>query len=615
MVKKILFTLAVVLLFFSSTNAQNGYADSLIKWLDHHPVDSLWILNAHRVSYRLSETDIKKSFAYYEKVSATSDSLNFLYGKSLAQINLALLLFNSANFDASNGAYFKAMEYAEKGGYDRLVAVSLNNIGENFKILGDYDKCREYTQQAILINKRLKADRGVAINYELLYRCDMDEGKYQQAENNLKAGIHLAEASEDSYIISPYYLGFGKLQQVNHHPDSAVFYFNKALQEAKQAGDLRNEYEVYLGRAIAGKNNGSQQVTDLQMALQIARETEYLKGIADAADQLSKVYDEQQNKDSALYYFRIYRSTSDSLFSENNKRNVIIKESEWVLRKKDIENSHLKSTADLQHKEIVAMNSLLIGGSVTLVLAIALGVLAFAITRSKSKRIAAKKKKQEAELKSQITDMEFKAFKAQLNPHFIFNYLNSIAGYILLSQPQKASDMIMRFSKMLRNVLQNSEQNEVPLADDIKTIEQYTELMNEIAAPPFTYKINVAPGLQASSRLVPPLFIQPYVENAIVHGLKHADGNDLFLSIDYLQNDTSLEVAITDNGTGFQPAAVQNRLIQDKEVHLGLSLTEKRIKVFAEKNGYEAIIRFSPLLGGTEQTGTRVQVIINGFFK
>lgn len=615
MVKNLFFTLAIGLLSAQVTIAQNSYADSLVTWLNHHPIDSLWILNAHRVSYRLSETDVKKSFTYYEKVSASSDSLDFTYGKALAQINLALLLFNSANFVASNEAYFKAISYAEPKGYDRLIAVSLNNIGENFKILNDYDKCREYTQQAIRINTKLQAWRGVAINYELLYRCNMDEKKYGPAQSDLKAGIGYAEESKDSYIISPYYLGFGKIYEVNHRSDSAGFYFNKALQEAKLAGDLRNEYEVYLGRVSSGFDDAAQRLTDLHLALQIARQTEYLKGIADAADQLSRLYDGHQNKDSSLFYFRIYRTASDSLFSENNRRNIIIKESEWVLRRKDVENEHLKEISAFQQHEIVTKNSLLAGGAVTLVLAIALGILAFAITRSKNRRIAAEKRKQEAELKSQILDMEFKAFKAQLNPHFIFNYLNSISGYILLSQPEKASGMVKRFSKMLRTVLQNSEQNEVALADDIKTIEQYVALMSEIATPPFTYGIHATPELKASGEMVPPLFIQPYIENAIVHGLKHAQGKNLHLEIDYLQFGAALHITITDNGTGFQPATVQAKTLREKEVHLGLSLTEKRIQAFAEKNGYQAAIRFSLLQPELPEPGTKVQIEINGFFK
>src|SRR6185312_8333303 len=105
-----------------------------------------------------------------------SDSLNFTYGKSLAQINLGLLLLNSASFDASNDAFFKAVDFAEECGALRLKSVSYNNIGDNFLSLRNFEKCRDYVKKAIPLNIHLKAWRGVAINYELLHRCDFNEG-------------------------------------------------------------------------------------------------------------------------------------------------------------------------------------------------------------------------------------------------------------------------------------------------------------------------------------------------------------------------------------------------------------------------------------------------------
>ncbi|HJY23905.1 MAG TPA: hypothetical protein VJ279_13515, partial [Hanamia sp.] len=124
----------------------------MIHWVKTHPkIDSQYILTLHRISFRYSEKNINKSFEYYEKVSNLSDSLNYTYGKSLSQINLGLLLFTSANYDASNSAYFRAIEYAEASRAQRLKAVSLNNIGENFRALNDFNKCRQYTRQAIEI--------------------------------------------------------------------------------------------------------------------------------------------------------------------------------------------------------------------------------------------------------------------------------------------------------------------------------------------------------------------------------------------------------------------------------------------------------------------------------
>ncbi|MES2775424.1 MAG: histidine kinase [Bacteroidota bacterium] len=603
--------------FAAAGTAQQKGVDSLIRWIKSHPkIDSLHILNLHRISYRSSETDIKTSFEYYEKVSVASDSINFSYGRALAQINLGILLFNSGNFEASNNAYFKAVDYAEESNGLRLKAVSLNNIGENFKTLKDYEKCRKYTRQAIDINTELKAWRGVAVNYELLQQCDLEENLYADAKKNLEQGRPFAEKAGESYLISQYSVGFGKIHAVAGRYDSAYHYFTKALSEARVENDLRNMFNVYLAKATFLKNMGNaEKLKVLDSAMIIARKTDYLKGVSDVAEQLSKVYDDMENKDTSLFYYRVYRSASDSLFSENNKRNVIIKESEWMIKRKELENEHLKSITDLQSKELKFKNGLLLAGIIVLILILMVGVLAYISIQAKKKQANALQKQQEAELKNQLTDLEFKAFKAQLNPHFIFNYLNSVSGYILLSQPEKASDMIKKFSRMLRSVLQSSEENTVPLADDIKTIEQYLELMKEIATPPFVYSVDAGDGISTSTRMVPPLFIQPYVENAILHGIKQSEGSDFFVNVTYRKTGNALEVCITDNGTGFDTKRMEKSMqVNTGRVHLGLSVTEKRIHVFSATNHYKSSIDFSTPFPGTAQPGTKVRVVMDGFF-
>ena len=595
----------------------NTVADSIIRWNKAHPsIDSQYIINLHKISYRLSETDIKRSFYYYQEVSRLSDSVQFVYGKALAQINLGILLSNSANFEASNNAYFKAIEYAEQCGSQRLKAVSLNNVGESFKVLQDYEKSREYTRQAIEINTQLKAWRGVAINYEQLAQCDLEENLFASARKNLDAGMPFAMKVNEPYIFAFFSLGYGRISAATGNNDSAAYHFSRSLEQSTAGNDLRNAHNVYLAMAKYLKNiPARQKLDDLDSALAIARNTDYLKGVADAAEQLSIVYDALNDKDSSLFFFRIYRSASDSLFSENNKRNVIIKESEWMIKQKELENEHLKKITDLQRKELQFKNGLLLASIIVLVLLMVVAVLIFYSLRFKRNQQESLQKQKEAEMKNQMTELEFKAFKAQLNPHFIFNYLNSISAYILLSQPEKASDMIKKFSKMLRNVLQNSEQNTVPLADDIKTIQQYLELMVEISTPSFTYKVIADDNVLSQVKLVPPLFIQPYVENAIVHGIKQSDGENLFLEVAYRRNNHALEITVTDNGIGFDTARMKrNPLVNNGHVHLGLSVTEKRIMVFSEKNQYKSSIDFTTPFAGAAQKGTQVTVIIDGLF-
>lgn len=156
MCKRIIFLAFVICIGCKAYSQEGNYIDSLLTWLKDHPkVDSAYIHTLHRISYRYSEKDVKKSYKYYLEVDSLSDSLNFAFGKSLAQINLGLLLFNTASFDASNNAFFKAIDYAEVCGALRLKAVSLNNIADNFLSLRNYEKCKEYAEKAINFNEAI----------------------------------------------------------------------------------------------------------------------------------------------------------------------------------------------------------------------------------------------------------------------------------------------------------------------------------------------------------------------------------------------------------------------------------------------------------------------------
>lgn len=605
MQKKIIL-LAIICLLGLGVFAQNKVVDSLIDWTIAHPaIDSAYIITLHRISYRLSEKDVKRSFAYYEKVATLSDSLNFIYGKSLAQINLGILLSNSANFEASNNAYFKAVNYAEACGALRLQAVSLNNIGDNLKILRDFDRCREYTKSAIKINTTLKAWRGVAINYELLQQCDLEEKLYNQAKINLQLGMPFALRADDSYILSQFYLGFGKLQAISNNRDSAVYYFTKAMEQSKLQNDLRNELQIYLAQVqYLPTILTSKKIILLNNALDLARKTSYLEGISNTAQQLSTVYDELKNKDSSLFFYRVYRSAADSLFSENNKRNVIIKESEWMIKRKEIENSHLTELAQLQRKDLTIKNSLLLAVLISLLLAI---FIAFFIYKTTD----AKKKRSEALLKQKIADVKMQVLRAQMNPHFIFNSLNSIENFMMQNEKWLASDYLNKFTRLIRTILDSSLNELIPVVKDMEALQLYIDLQQLRFNKKFTYHTFIHPQILTGDYKVPSLIIQPFVENAIEHGIAHSEKNDCTISVSVNLQDGKLLYTIEDNGIGRQQAAAYNK--QNKRHHksVGLTITEDRIHIFNGIVAGEEDIVITDLYGlENEPKGTNVKVKI-----
>ena len=598
--------LAIIFCCNQDSFAQTNYIDSLRNWIQTHPaIDSQHILNLHRISYRLSEKDIQQSFKYYEKVSTLSDSLGFIYGKSLAQINLALLLYNSANFDASNSANFKAIDYADSCGALRLKAVALNNIGENFRTLNNYNKCREYSNLAISVNQKLKAWRGIAINYELLQQCDLKEKLYRNAKNNLLQGMPYAIKANESYILSLFYLGFGKLHAVNNQKDSAIFYFKKAMDEANLQDDERNKHQVYVAEVEYLKNlSPNEKIILLDSAYNIAKRTGFVEGIAHSAELLSSVYDEEKNKDSSLAYFHIYRAAYDSLFSEHNKMNVIIMEAERMTKRKEIENQHLEELAQLQRRDIVFKNALLLAFCILLLLIIAIAFFIY-------KNIQSKKKRAESSFKQKIAETKMQSLRSQMNPHFIFNSLNSIENFMLRNEKRTAIEYLNKFSALIRIILNSSRTELVPFIKDLEGIKLYIELEQLRFNNKFSFKINIDSELLNGDYKVPALLIQPYVENAIIHGLSQSESASLELQLSAALENDYIIYTIEDNGIGREQSEKYKNHNKPLYKSLGIELSQERIDIFNLQQKSEGNVAITDLYNiDNEPSGTSVRLKI-----
>ncbi len=206
----------------------------------------------------------------------------------------------------------------------------------------------------------LKAWHGVAVNYELLHRCDLEQGLYANAKTNLDKGMPYAILDNDNYNLSQYYLGYGKLHAIQNRSDSANYYFNKAIVCARHKPDLRNEFQVYIAEAKYLKHiPENEKIALLSRAMKLAEQTQYQEGIANGAELLSSAYDRLNNRDSSLFYYRKYRSASDSLFSENNQRKMMVNETEWKIKNRELENSSLKQLTAAQKRQIAFSNILL----------------------------------------------------------------------------------------------------------------------------------------------------------------------------------------------------------------------------------------------------------------
>jgi LytS/YehU family sensor histidine kinase len=181
-----------------------------------------------------------------------------------------------------------------------------------------------------------------------------------------------------------------------------------------------------------------------------------------------------------------------------------------------------------------------------------------------------------AEFQQQAAELEMQALRAQMNPHFIFNSLNSINRFILQNNSEQASEYLIKFSKLVRLILQNSQLSLISLESELESLELYLELEALRLENRFEYKITLATDLDVFALKVPTLIIQPYAENAIWHGLTHKEEKG-YLEIKVSEEDGYLFIRITDNGIGRHKSALLSNAYGIRKKSLGSKITADRI--------------------------------------
>jgi ligand-binding sensor domain-containing protein/anti-sigma regulatory factor (Ser/Thr protein kinase) len=210
----------------------------------------------------------------------------------------------------------------------------------------------------------------------------------------------------------------------------------------------------------------------------------------------------------------------------------------------------------------------------------------------------------EADLKHRIVETEMMALRAQMNPHFIFNCINSIDALILSNDKYHATMYLNKFAKLLRNILDSSKQNMVTLAKDLETLQLYIDLEQLREENKFTAHIEAEDVLLQDDFKVPPLIVQPYVENAIIHGLKHRADNNGRLLIKVSKRQDHIEYMIEDNGVG--RSASKNGM--RKGASYGMQMSGDRVKYFNNEENASVVV--TDLKKDGEPAGTKVQVLL-----
>ncbi len=211
----------------------------------------------------------------------------------------------------------------------------------------------------------------------------------------------------------------------------------------------------------------------------------------------------------------------------------------------------------------------------------------------------------------QLADVKLSALRAQMNPHFIFNSLNSIEYYIMKNEQEKAVDYLGRFSRLIRLILQNSKNQSIPLNDELEALKIYMEMESIRFDNLFEYEVKTEKGLLEENISIPPMLIQPYVENAIWHGLRQKKGGQGKIKLYLSKNNDHLTCSIEDNGIGREAAQKLKSKSAEKRKSYGMKITSDRLEMLNNLGTSKAHIEVIDLKNEQGQaTGTKIILTI-----
>ncbi len=567
-------------------------------------LDSLHLIQ-HGEGYPLS--DIRKLYnaigKQEEKFKYYSDKLVF-YKRHGPIENLAACFHGIAGYYWFYADYDKSIEYYLRAResyktFDTLGYVVENQvIGGMYLEWGNLDKAELYLKSAL--NDMLRMKMNCFYIYHRLGDLNVKRHEYKRALCYYIEGKKFCTFPVNKVINL---LNCAAVHIALNSNDSARFYLDRVQEITKNerwalthpVGNMEVDYTFYNYYVATGNNRLAFQ--HLEAALAEAKSEKILPLLLKYTNELHSYLLRRGDSIQALRYLIQYHAIQDSINTMNTKARIATFEIEQAQLQKESEIEHLQTQKTSQR------NYYLIAG--VLLLLIILTVLSR--LRYKRKR---DKEQLTSDFKKQLAQAETKALRAQMNPHFIFNSLNSINSFVMDQKHEIASEYLIKFSKLIRLILDNSRSEMISIEKELETLKLYVLLEAARFDDRFKCIYHIADDVDTSSMMIPPMLLQPFVENAIWHGLMQKEGEGTITIEIKKEDEEFLSISITDNGIGRKKAAELKSKSATHKSH-GLKVTSQRIEMMNRLNSSGAKVNIVDLKDEQGNAmGTRVELII-----
>ncbi|MGB8491502.1 MAG: histidine kinase [Bacteroidales bacterium] len=533
--------------------------------------------------------------------SAANDEKDIL---ARTYIFLGVYYENTKSFKASIEYLNNGITIAGKEKLKGLIPWAYFYRANVFEAVGDLRSSRENLQ--LMIDEGLNENDFAAVArgysmYGTSYCGDSATSAkrdFRKARSLLKKGLEFSFLNSDTgqALYSLANTGWNYYLEKMH--DSALFYYEISLKYSlpmkiytAAANSLGN-----IGTIYRDLNKPAMSISYYQQAIEQGKKVNDVYNLQWIYNDMAQMYLREKDTANAFISYVQYKKYSDMLLNKANNQGLA--------------DARMQYEADTRNKEMQLLSLkvknqrlLNFGFAGFFILALAIGILLFGRSKLESKRRL-------SELNRKVSEMNQANLRQQMNPHFIFNTLNSIQYYMYQHDRLATNNYLTKFSSLMRKVLDNSQHTSIPLSDELGALKLYLELEAIRFRDKFDFKISVDDEIDPIMFKVPTMLIQPYVENSICHGIIPAESKG-YVDIDLKLNNNCIVCTIEDNGIGRDASRERNLKKERNHTSLGTHITKSRLDLVNELYGTSLKTTYTDLKNENgEPAGTRVEIHI-----
>ncbi|MBC7923451.1 MAG: tetratricopeptide repeat protein [Ferruginibacter sp.] len=596
------------------------YADS-VKWLADQSRNPSGLASSSYCRAVIARYDGKYSEALghlrqqINHCEAAGDSSQLVKGL----FQMAVVHKELGNYQQSLATHYRIIRIYEKNRLPYDLGITFMGVGNLLVHLQKYENAIQMYHRALAIFEGLPVSLEVRMSR---LRTSMNLGnaylkmkQFERAKSIYEQALLVSDSLGSKRTAATCLMSIGEILNGLGQHDSALVYHLRALaiREQNSQKDKLVINLLRIGETYLALEDHLAATRYLLEALALAKKCGAKPCARDAYEKLATLYATQRNFPKAYEYHRLFSVMKDSVLNEETARQLGELQTRYETGEKDKRIALLAKEKEVQQKEAQRQATLkkALTGGLGLVSMLA-GLLVYTFRqRLRNQRIVAAKNDEirEANFKRQVSDLETRALRAQMNPHFLFNCLNSINRMILEGDAENASRYLTKFSKLIRLILENSESAAVSLQNELAMLESYLQLEDLRFKGRIGYRITVDESIDQENTYLPSMVLQPFVENAIWHGLMHKEKAEPgCIRISIRETEDVLKCVIEDNGVGREQATALKKTAALNSKSMGLQITEERLKLFNQgKTG--SLIRITDLKDSLNRAlGTRVDI-------